>query len=1088
MKTEILTPRNEAKVNYSFSFSPKVLCLLIVLLIFSFNKSIAYDFKIVDGVAYKWLSHYKYAVTSLPNGEYKGNIVIPTDLRINGDYQGNVVSIAPNAFAGCDSLKSVKIEGLYIREIGDSAFFGSPMLETVEMSDSVNTIGKSIFENCVGLKIMPYISKKAVVGERLFAGCIGLEEVVIQDNCNYMVKSVFEGCANLKQVTLSKDSIMSDNMFVGCDNLKEIIVRRTVPNHKWNGSKFFSDVVYENAVLKVPIGRKSEYHNANEWSKFINIEEDKLGYIQINVDNGVGGNVSLIDSEDRIFKVAEGCTDILNVEPNQTVTLHFDGAIGMDIDSLIIDGKYIEANHIKSYKIDELSESINVRVVYKPCTHKIRLVAGAKGETYITNVSKNISTTSVSDTIVEYEMPCNSKINITTIPDYGYQVKKIVVNNVEHVKNGVQTRTITQSLDTDLDVLVEFERMNLNLSIYVKGEGDVVINGKEIKERNGKVTDLSLRYGDTLKIKTIPIEGYETSLLYVVGNMEMHTLKGAEGEIVLNEDYFRTFILADFSQEFGLSVVFRRKGEYVPSNPTYGELTYSYNDSTATAIVTGGKCEGDLIIPSTIEKDGMVYTIVSLGINSFRDNNELKYVKIPATVKTIEGMAFYACKNLERVDFSSDTGLQSIDYFAFALCENLLTIDLPKTLKNIGGYAFYQCEVLDNIIIPEGVESLHSYNFANCVSLRNITFPNSLKTLGTCVFSFCCSLQEIKLTDDFTNLGLATFINCSNLETIYLGKYMDSFGTLAFSNCGHIEEINVLAKNPLGNPCMSFSDIVLDRAVLKVPKNRASAYRENSNWCEFKNIVEDESLGWYNSINVINGDFGSLIIDGDEVLAKGKKEYVVENGDSLYIKVLPNNGYSVKVHITKGEEHETFELTDSVFAVSSAYNNTKLEIIYEEIWNKFTLTSKGLGMVKYGDELLNDSTAIYSLRYGSSAEIYFYTMNGYMVKSFKVNDNECVDDLNYGYSYRISPIENDMNVVVEFGEIKSGVYGICSDNISVAVVAGEIRINGCGRDFKVEVYDINGACVYSGSDTVIPVNGKGLYVVVVNGKAHKVMV
>ena len=61
-----------------------------------------------------------------------------------------------------------------------------------------------------------------------------------------------------------------------------------------------------------------------------------------------------------------------------------------------------------------------------------------------------------------------------------------------------------------------------------------------------------------------------------------------------------------------------------------------------------------------------------------------------------------------------------------------------------------------------------------------------------------------------------------------------------------------------------------------------------------------------------------------------------------------------------------------------------------------------------------------------------------------------------------------------------------NNNINVTAENGNIVVTGVDNT-KIEVYSVNGQCVYSGNATTIPVSAKGLYIVKVNGKSFKVM-
>ena len=63
---------------------------------------------------------------------------------------------------------------------------------------------------------------------------------------------------------------------------------------------------------------------------------------------------------------------------------------------------------------------------------------------------------------------------------------------------------------------------------------------------------------------------------------------------------------------------------------------------------------------------------------------------------------------------------------------------------------------------------------------------------------------------------------------------------------------------------------------------------------------------------------------------------------------------------------------------------------------------------------------------------------------------------------------------------------LADNNVNVSVENGNVVIGGADNA-NVEVYSVNGQCVYSGNATTIPVTIKGIYIVKVNDKSFKVI-
>ena len=168
-------------------------------------------------------------------------------------------------------------------------------------------------------------------------------------------------------------------------------------------------------------------------------------------------------------------------------------------------------------------------------------------------------------------------------------------------------------------------------------------------------------------------------------------------------------------------------------------------------------------------------------------------VEIPDTVTEIGEYAFYEWKNLENVTMSSN--ITSIGNSAFSGCNNLTNITIPESVTSIGNSAFSGCNNLTNIIIPESVTSIGNYAFASCSSLTSIAIPESVTSIGSCAFDDCSSLTNITILDGVTSIENQTFYNCRSLTSITIPDSVTSIGKGAFESCRSLTNINVSDNN-----------------------------------------------------------------------------------------------------------------------------------------------------------------------------------------------------------------------------------------------------------------------------------------------------
>ena len=96
-------------------------------------------------------------------------------------------------------------------------------------------------------------------------------------------------------------------------------------------------------------------------------------------------------------------------------------------------------------------------------------------------------------------------------------------------------------------------------------------------------------------------------------------------------------------------------------------------------------------------------------------------------------------------------------------CENLVEINLPDGLEDIGAYFLTGCG-LDEVIFPYGV-SVISEGALIGSNVSNIVIPKSVKSIGNNVFQLCANLSYIEIPNRVDPIG-ASFLRDSPLTTI----------------------------------------------------------------------------------------------------------------------------------------------------------------------------------------------------------------------------------------------------------------------------------------------------------------------------------
>lgn len=213
----------------------------------------------------------------------------------------------------------------------------------------------------------------------------------------------------------------------------------------------------------------------------------------------------------------------------------------------------------------------------------------------------------------------------------------------------------------------------------------------------------------------------------------------------------------------------------------------------------------DYSLPSEIEHDGKIYTVVSLGDSLFMYNNGIRRVALPTSLEKIGNSAFAFCKKLQII--SMPNSVKKIDEDCFTNCTSLISISLSSNLKEIPRTAFVNDSLLTSIIIPEGVTHISQDAFTSCASLSNVVLPSTLESIDRGVFFNCISLRSITIPEKVNSLGEYAFHGCNNLDTI----------------------VCLPATPPRGAAFVPKAY----KGVIIVPSDAVEAYRSNPVWGQF---------------------------------------------------------------------------------------------------------------------------------------------------------------------------------------------------------------------------------------------------------------
>ena len=278
-------------------------------------------------------------------------------------------------------------------------------------------------------------------------------------------------------------------------------------------------------------------------------------------------------------------------------------------------------------------------------------------------------------------------------------------------------------------------------------------------------------------------------------------------------------------------------------------------------------------------------SLTSIGNYAFFACSSLTSVELSKNLVVIDSMAFSACRSLEYISvdagnanycsqdgvlFTKDmteliccpggrggyyavpSGVASICDYAFNGCSNLISIDIPASVMDIGMGAFASCSSVEalnvdagnsnycsrdgvlftgdmaglirypagkkeayyavpsgvvtisdnafdssyNLIsvdLPDGLTDIGSGAFYSCMGLADIDFPESLKKIGSSAFNSCSSLTSVCLPESLANLESQVFFGSSLASVVILSDALEADGD-AFIMCDSLKEVLVFGE------------------------------------------------------------------------------------------------------------------------------------------------------------------------------------------------------------------------------------------------------------------------------------------------------
>lgn len=899
------------------------------------------------GLILKSLGNGRYAVTGYAGDADK--IVIPGKITAGGvdfyivkigrnAFENNstateitigagITEIEEYAFAGAINLRKVII-GDNVVTVKNHAFDGCSDLTEVEFGKSVSSLGDYAFYNCVSLATAD-MSGTAVkdVGVYAFGGC-DLNKVVMDETLVSIGNNAFERNVNLIKITLpSSVKSIGAYAFDGCEKLAFAFIEADeVPTVKDASFAGLSD------SLKIFVSGKAE-HLYKLDSVFRNYYEKILSYDDVSEEAGFE-NYVLKQNSDGFTLVSYLGTEnsvVVNTKVGDkgTVTEIGEYAFGLFTEEIVLSdgikriGKnaFINAVNLKKIEFSGSEETIGDYAFYNlDYLTTVSFVESGK----LRKIGKYAF--SGCDSLLSTVLPERTE-EIGDYAFYASALREIEIKSLPTVEMTIGKYALAELTDlTELsfDCAVNYlgdgafandEKLS---AIYLRSTGSVIAKIDESSLDVFKNCDLLLVYVPT----DATLRAYRTT-------------GGWSSQFDKNRLVALSYLADDIVDETG-SIIKSQKGfviSPVGSTSVATIISYVGTDTVVT-------------FPSTVTVNGREYTINKIGReenNSYSVHNgriisdEVTEIVIPSSVTSIGGDAFRGAKGLRRVICPDDGTLNNIGSYAFAYCENLEEVTLPKYLVDIGSYAFAYNDKLTSFTVAELSDydeqsflSIDSYAFTEDKGLKKITLPKHLTAIGDYAFYKCENLSEVVLDEKGKTSSVGRYaLAYTAIEELYLPESVASLSEGALAYAENLRAIRINRTIKEGFTSLTTAGDNLFRGItspfikIYVPEVSYGLYKNATGWNagtvipDLTDYTEERGVITYGEYNYrVNGN-GTITSDNTTVTITN---YLGDETEIVIPVSLKIGRYECKV-TTLDPYFGNERITKVTFAAGSAVTN-----------------------------------------------------------------------------------------------------------------------------------------------------------------------
>lgn len=762
----------------------------------------------------------------------------------------SIATIGSSAFFNCVNLENV-IWSNSLESIGASAFSGCRSLTSVELGDAITSIESSVFQGCSGMTTLNLGNSIANIGYYSFEGCKSLSSLIIPNSVVNIESAAFQNCSSLTEVTFGNSlQSIGNGAFQNCQGLVDITFGNSL---KSIGSLAFWDCINVKSILLPNSVRNID---SQAFQSCSNVTEIVLGDSIESIGDGAFGstNITTIKLPKSLKSLGKGCFGAYALDSvyfqdfNQlyeldlTDVFYYYGSAPSNLyvgNERIVDLKI--PDDVKTFKNWQLALGSFESIYTGNGINSIPKRENVQNKVRVLELGTSIKSVAADfpeATLVISHAATAPTISATTFPKCDFEHDGIIIVDDLATENAYKQKAGW----TDL----RFSNMSNVAEVTVSEPGK--ISADLLKECNmapSKVVNLKV-HGS---INASDFEQMNNNMMALIQlDLSDASIESIPENAMKGKVQITSLLLPGNTKEIGAGAFdgcFRLKSASIPASvKSIGSRAFAGTSISEVEIPYGLQTIGDeAFADALVEKLTFNSGLVSIGSRAFKGYNLKQRVDLPATLQSIGDEAFLNQPITDHLTLPES--LISLGSRAFANTA-IESVFIPGKLDNLASGLFADCANLDRVYVPDNIEVINSSVFENCSSLYDFRFSQNLTAIDSRALR-STALTSIIVPEGITEISSYMMADNASLRSVSLPSTTTRLYEGALARCRALRNLTVNAIEP---PTVENSSVIsginTDKCILSIPTVSFDDYLLSNFWgrfCEMRNDIAVEITG-----------------------------------------------------------------------------------------------------------------------------------------------------------------------------------------------------------------------------------------------------